>query len=194
MSAPPPDELVRATLTAERPLTVGELWKLVEARYDLDEDSFVETLKSMEAKGVLTFRKPKYRFETFLDYLFSLTVTDWLWTSFSMVLLAVLAVATIPPSSPFAPIRWGLGSLFVLYLPGYALLRLLFPVGSNLDSIERFALAFGLSLAIVPLVGLVLNYTPWGIRFEPIVASLALFTLCSELVAAVREYLRASGS
>jgi len=30
------------------------------------------------------------------------------------------------------------------------------------DGIERVALSFGLSIAIVPLIGLVLNFTPWG--------------------------------
>lgn len=41
------------------------------------------------------------------------------------------------------------GSVFVLFLPGYSLIRALF--GSReLDNIERFALSVGLSLALVP--------------------------------------------
>jgi len=32
----------------------------------------------------------------------------------------------------------------------------------GIDGIERVALSFGLSIAIVPLIGLVLNFTPWG--------------------------------
>ncbi|MHB8987039.1 MAG: DUF1616 domain-containing protein [Eubacteriales bacterium] len=43
------------------------------------------------------------------------------------------------------------------------------------DGIERVALSFGLSIAVVPLVGLILNYTPWGIRLAPILASLLVF-------------------
>jgi len=39
---------------------------------------------------------------------------------------------------------------------------------SGIDGIERVALAFGLSIAIVPLLGLVLNFTPWGIRLTPL--------------------------
>jgi uncharacterized membrane protein len=38
-----------------------------------------------------------------------------------------------------------------------------------LDGIERIALSFGLSIAITPLLGLALNYTPFGIRFYVIV-------------------------
>jgi uncharacterized membrane protein len=37
----------------------------------------------------------------------------------------------------------------------------------GIDGIERVALSFGTSIAIVPLIGLVLNLTPWGIRLIP---------------------------
>ncbi len=46
-------------------------------------------------------------------------------------------------------------------------------------------------MAVVPLIGLVLNYTPWGIRLTPILMSLALFiAVCS--AAAVRQRMRHS--
>jgi Protein of unknown function (DUF1616) len=185
---PPTDQLIHAAVKAEHPSTVGDLWRVLKTRYDVDEDWFMETVKSMVTNGGMELRKPEYRFETFLDYLFTLSVSGWLWTTFAAVSLSVVAVATVPVSSPLAPVRWLLGSLFVLYLPGFALLRLLFPAGSELDSLERFALNLGVSLAVVLLVGLVLNFTPWGIRFEPIVASLALFTLCFAGGAGLREY------
>lgn len=58
----------------------------------------------------------------------------------------------------------------------------------GIDGIERVALSFGLSIAIVPLIGLVLNFTPWGIRLVPIVVSVSLFTLAAVAVAARRRH------
>ena len=58
----------------------------------------------------------------------------------------------------------------------------------GIDGIERLALSFGLSIAVVPLIGLALNYTPWGIRLDPIVISLVLFTL---VMVAIAHYRRA---
>ena len=58
---------------------------------------------------------------------------------------------------------------------------------SGIDGIERVALSFGLSIAIVPLLGLVLNFTPWGIRLTPIMVTVAGFTLVSTAVAARRR-------
>ena len=58
----------------------------------------------------------------------------------------------------------------------------------GIDGIERVALSFGLSIAIVPLIGLVLNFTPWGIRLVPIAVSVAGFTLICVAVAAIRRW------
>ncbi len=57
----------------------------------------------------------------------------------------------------------------------------------TIDWTERIALSFGLSIAIVSLLGLVLNLTPFGIRFESIVLVLLLFTVLVGLVALARR-------
>ncbi|MEG3067877.1 MAG: DUF1616 domain-containing protein [Syntrophaceticus schinkii] len=74
-------------------------------------------------------------------------------------------------------LRIGLGLPFVLFFPGYVLIAALFPKKDDLDGIERVALSFGLSIAVAPLIGLGLNYTPWGIRLTPILLSLIIFIL-----------------
>jgi uncharacterized membrane protein len=75
----------------------------------------------------------------------------------------------------------------VLFFPGYALIAALFPQKSDLDGIERLALSFGLSIAVAPLIGLALNYTPFGIRLDPIVVSLSVFTVIMALIAQYRR-------
>jgi uncharacterized membrane protein len=73
-----------------------------------------------------------------------------------------------------------LGLPFILFIPGYLFVFALFPqkkTDQGIDVIERIALSLGLSLAIVPLIGLGLNYTVWGIRLEPILFSLFFFNI-----------------
>lgn len=77
----------------------------------------------------------------------------------------------------------------VLFIPGYALIAALFPGRKDIDTIERVALSFGLSIAVVPLTGLALNYTPWGIRLDPMVISLSLLTIGLTLIALYRRAL-----
>ena len=85
------------------------------------------------------------------------------------------------------------GVAMVLFIPGYALIAALFPARDDLDGIERVALSFGLSIAVVPLIGLALNYTPWGIRLDPILTSLTLFTLAMVGIAWYRRLLLPAG-
>ena len=108
-------------------------------------------------------------------------------------LLVVLALTVltiffvlVPPFEKTA-FRIILGLPVVLFLPGYALIAALFPRKNDLDAIERIALSFGLSIAVVPLIGLVLNFTPWGIRLLPIIISLTLFILIMVFIAHSRR-------
>jgi uncharacterized membrane protein len=93
---------------------------------------------------------------------------------------------TIPPLDKTI-IRTLLGIPLVLFIPGYVLIAALFPRMDDLDGIERIALSFGLSIAVVPLLGLGLNFTPWGIRFGPILATLVLFSLFLLIIASFRR-------
>lgn len=92
----------------------------------------------------------------------------------------------IPPLNETS-IRIILGLPLVLFLPGYALIAALFPRKDDLDGIERVALSFGLSIAITPLLGLALNYTPFGIRLTPILTVLSVFTISLAIGAHVRR-------
>jgi uncharacterized membrane protein len=77
-------------------------------------------------------------------------------------------------------IRIILGLPFLLFIPGYLLGFALFPLRKTnvgIDTIERIALSFALSLAVVPIIGLVLNYTPWGLQIVPIFLSLFGFII-----------------
>ena len=75
----------------------------------------------------------------------------------------------------------------ILFIPGYVLISALFPEKKSIDGIERFALSVGLSIAVIPLIGLGLNYTPFGIRLNPIVISLVLFTLIMMIITLYRR-------
>lgn len=56
-----------------------------------------------------------------------------------------------------------------------------------MDAIERIAMSFGMSIAIVPLIGLILNYTAWGIRLEPVLYSVSSFILATSIIAWFRR-------
>lgn len=109
----------------------------------------------------------------------------WFWGAVAATLLSVALIAAT--SGPAIYLRYAFGSLLVLFLPGYSLIELLYPK-KELDELTRFALSIGLSLALVPLVGLVLNYTPFGIRLLPVALSLSGLTMVFLVLALRRKH------
>ena len=99
-----------------------------------------------------------------------------------LLTLSCIPFVLVPPLNE-TPVRIILGLLLVLFLPGYSLIATLFPGKDDLDGIERI----GLSIAVVPLLGLALNYTPFGIRLVPILVVLSMFTISLAVVACVRR-------
>lgn len=106
----------------------------------------------------------------------------------SITALCLLSVFLSNLSTFLASLRIVLGSVFTLFLPGCALIEALYPNEGELTPLERLALSIGLSLAIVPLVGLVLNYTPWGIRLNPVLAALSVLSLGLMFTSAYRKF------
>ena len=81
-----------------------------------------------------------------------------------------------------------LGLLFALFFPGYTLIAALFPRKTDLDGITRLALSLGISIALVTLILLFLNFTPWGIRLYPTLISLLLFVGSMAVIAWFRRH------
>lgn len=119
-----------------------------------------------------------------------------------IVLTLLTGLAVSLPVIRELPFRILFGLPFALFVPGYAFVSALFPEQGSaptededtanedhgIDGIERIALAFGMSIAIVPLIGLVLNFTPWGIRLTPIVLSVGGFTISCAIIATFRRW------
>ena len=56
-----------------------------------------------------------------------------------------------------------------------------------MDVLVRVALSFGISIVVVPLIGFILNYSPWGIRLEAVLGSVGSFILITSIIAWLRR-------
>jgi len=173
-------------LRSEEELTVEDLVERAVERLRLRRDEAAKAIYTLREAGLLEIRDPNPP-KSPLGFLLSSRST-WFWLLASAVALTDASIALSDAFTPLRYVRYVLGSVFVLYLPGASLIELLYPKKEDLSQLERLALSIGLSLAIVPLVGLILNYTPWGIRLNPIVISLTILTLALALGAVVRKH------
>jgi len=182
-------ELVTQRIRAESPRTVRDLFEIVRKRRPtLSEDEFIQIINELKESKTLELQSPAPQADSYPAYLRIQDENFWFYLVVLAALATFLTIYVLPGTYPLVILRWIVGSIFVLFLPGYVTIQALFPEGKELDTVERFALTIGLSLAITPLIGLLLNYTPWGIRLNPIVAALSIFTLGIAITGTFRRY------
>ncbi len=170
------------------PETLEEAVKLADGRRDSTEKAVIEQVLRLESEGKLLFEKPPATVPSSLTEYFFSAWSLWFWGVFGLATVASVMVFTVSEAAfPMVYARYLFGSFFVLFLPGYSLVKVLF-TDRELDIVERVALSIGLSLALVPLAGLLLNYTPWGIRTTPVTLSLLGLTVVFASAAVVRDY------
>jgi hypothetical protein len=183
------NDTVLLTVEKDKPRTVKQIIQLIQDKHKLPEKEIIEHILDLQSKGKLIFKENPSTTPptTSREYLFT-HYAYWYWTVVALS-VATTTLAFIVPENSFPTVytRYLLGSLFVLFLPGYTFIKALFPA-KELDNIERLALSIGMSLALVPITGLLLNYTQWGIRTTPITLSLLALTITFATAAVVREH------
>lgn len=129
----------------------------------------------------------------------------------TLVLAMVVAtnVAVLVPIVRETPLRAVCSVAFVLFVPGYAFTAVMFPgraenpgtdspessssgnragtERTGITGLERFVLSLGASIIVVPLVALVLNFSPWGINLLPLLICLSALTVAMTAAAAIRR-------
>ena len=168
-------------------LTLKEIVEEVAKKLHIKKHEAAKYIHDLWKKGEIEIEDPNPP-KTLPNYIFS-TYGAWFWTIIILIASTATAIYLLPQNPPYIYIRYTLGSLFILYLPGHTLIETLYPKEEDLEPLERLALSIGLSLALVPLVGLILNYTPWGIRLTPIFTALAILTTILSTTAITRKYL-----
>jgi uncharacterized membrane protein len=116
----------------------------------------------------------------------------WFWLIVVISVATIISIFVIPQGVyPYEYLRNILGSFYILFLPGYSLIKAFFP-GREMDDIQMSVLSIGSSLAVVSIVGLLLYNTPWGIQLIPVTVSLLSLTLILAMFGVVRESNRVS--
>ena len=189
-------ETIIQVIKEKNPQTVEQLTTLVKEKTKIPEKEILNHIIKLQNTGKIRLTKQMPPTPIKLATYLKTERAIWYWATITIAIATVAAVFTIPEDFyPWVYIRYVLGSVFVLWLPGYTFIKALFPTkvpiptsSPELDTIERIALSAGMSLALVPIVGLLLNYTPWGIRLTPIVISLLALTLTFATAALIREH------
>ncbi|WP_083902424.1 DUF1616 domain-containing protein [Natronorubrum sulfidifaciens] len=116
------------------------------------------------------------------------------------VVIAAVLLAVVDVSSPVVRATVGIPLLFLA--PGYVTVAALFPRASPVDpmqstlligqtrdvtDVERAALAFGMSVALLPLLGLLITALSWAFTTTTVVGTVSGFVLAGVVIATGRR-------
>ena len=186
-------ELILETLRSRRFSTVQGVVNALKTA-GVPEDTTLKMIRDLAREGKVLLNLPGTSEEAVMTpvssvwrYLGSTLAWD-LWLTLFLLILGLITTLGIPVDLfPLVIARWVFGGLLLVFVPGFAFIRALFPFERYIDQWERIALSCGLSIALAVLVAFGLNFTPWGITLVPTAAILAGITVVCILIATLRR-------
>ncbi len=166
--------------------TVEAIVQRISEEYNVGKEKVIKVLYLLQQAEVIHLEDPhppsSIRGYTLSNY------SLWFWM---LVILAASTSAFIyvfPQTAPYIYLRYLFSSIFTLYLPGYTLTEILYPTKNEVTKFERIALSIGLSVTLLMIVGLVINYSPWGVKLTPVFTILTLLTMFLAVTALIRKF------
>lgn len=189
-------QIVVSTMEKRKPETMKQLIALVEQTANASNAEVIDAVLQLENEGKLRFSKAERPAQATITHFLRSEKSLWYWVTITLATATTVAVFSIPTNdNPLKYVRGALGMIFVLFLPGFAFIKAFYPrsvpmetSSKDLETIERFALSVGSSLALTPIIGLLLYYSPWGIDIPPLTVGLLLLTVVLATIAVFREH------
>jgi Protein of unknown function (DUF1616) len=166
---------------------VTELQQTYDGALSLEE--IQDALKKLERKKRIILLEPATK-GRFLHYITGSYNGLLFWLRIAATSLTLTVIFFLPDIEPWSYIRILTAVVFVLFLPGNALVQLLFAHRKIADA-EQIVLSIGLSMAIVSMIGLILKYTLLGLTVESVVISISILSITSFFVAEYNHFLHA---
>ena len=171
---------IDSVLIEEKPKDVRSLIEIVEEKYEIPEEEIISVIREREINQEITLQEPiplstelpKKPKEYFIKNNY---YTKEFWISIGVMALVLIFVLVNVESGFFFYVRYAVVSFFMLVLTGWSLTSAIFPeINDDFRFLERSATAIGLSLLVLILDGLFLNYT---FHFTPLSIGLSLIII-----------------
>jgi len=187
--------IILDTAKKQKPQNTAQLIELAQQKTAASKEQITQLLIQLENQDLLHFTRQPTTPSTLQKFILSKQAA-WYWITIGISMTATMAAFIIPINSyPTTYLRSATSVILILFLPGFSLIKTLYPSqlpiktnSQNLDAIERLALSICLSLSLVAILALILNYSPWGITLTPITLSLLGLTVAFATAAIIREH------
>lgn len=186
------DEVLITIVAEKKPTSLDTLVQLAKMKMpSLTEVQIIENFSKLEKKGILKLEKKSQPSQSLLDYLKG-GESVWYWVTIFVATLTMIITFIDSGNSYFLScLRLIFGVIFILFLPGFVFIKLFFSENKS-NFIMQLVLSIGLSLAIVPTLGLMLYYFQNSLPDDVITLNIFLFVVIFGSVAVLLRYWRAN--
>jgi uncharacterized membrane protein len=164
---------------------------VVELQHNYSEPLSIEqiqnAIKKLESEKKITLLEPDTR-GRFFHYIMRTYNGLSLWLTTAATCLIMALVFLLPNIEPWSYMRMITGAVFVLFIPGNALVQLLF-AHRNMEQTEQIVLSVVLSIALICIIGLMLKYILSALTVESVVISISMLSITISAVANYSHFL-----
>lgn len=188
MSSSEYTEIIQLILQRDNPRTVYDVIKKAEKEHNIPGNKTIETIEILrENKKIKLLNTNNNIPKNILKYILTINST-WFWFTITLsLLLPISTLFNLDYVHPFLYIRLISNIIFLLFLPGHSLTKILF-IDKEIDHIERITYSLGISIILVPMVGFLLNFSTWGITFYPLTVGLSTITIILATIGVIIEH------
>lgn len=177
--------IVMEASAQSRPRTVRQLVAGSRVKNpSVSEDRILSAVDALKEKGVISLRMP--RFESFRDFFLDVS-----WnTDFFVVLILTTTSGLlyfVATGFPWRLLEIFPGAFLVFYFPGHSFLKVVL-TSKDLQPLEKLVLEIGTSIVLILLIGLLLNFSGFGLLSAPALSSIFLFNIVLALWASYHHY------
>ena len=150
-------EQLLSIIQDKRPPTLSSLKNsLNKMKIQVGDEELITMVRQLSGEGLVNLDPSSEPASTFSEYLIDPNKSGWLYCSLVLALLETLLVEFNPSDAILATCRLILGFALMGFLPGYSMVRLVFPRG-GLVILELLVLSVFLSILLSILTGVVLG-------------------------------------
>ncbi len=185
-------QLILDALRSRRFNSVREIVRTLEVS-GVKQTVTLRVIKDLAREGEVVLNPPSAPDDavmapvTSLKHYLGSTLSIDLWLTLLLLALGITTPFLIPNLFPLVTVRWVFAGIFLVFIPGFAFVRSLYPFDRFIDYWERLALSIGLSIALDVLVAFALNFSPWGITPLPTSVGLSFVTITAIMIATYRR-------
>jgi len=180
--------IIIETIKNNNPKTTSELINYIQKQYNFNENILLNKILELNKLEIINFKKEDIKRPIkFTAYLFS-KYSSWFWMIIVFNIINIIIITSIKTDNhPYIYIRYISGMLFLFFIPGFSLIKLL-SIERNINNFEKTLLSIGCSIAIIPITGLLLNYIEIQITIYSIVFILVFLATIFSGIAIFEEY------